>query len=122
MTAKSKYERVIDARSVQFFLSLQRSECSIVSFEEVEKLIISNGGRVVDLDEPKLTHVVIDKRDDSRRLELMRRTAKYVATFCLLPDKYLSLWHQSQAETEVFDPFELHTKLFGRSDASSRRR
>lgn len=67
MTAKSKYERVIDA-----------------SFEEAEKLIISNGGRVVDLDEPKLTHVVIDKRDDSRRLELMRRTAKPKRKYLIL--------------------------------------
>ncbi|KAK0238686.1 DNA ligase 4 [Armillaria nabsnona] len=67
MTAKSKYERVIDA-----------------SFEEVEKLIISNGGGVVDLDEPKLTHVVIDKRDDSRRLELMRRTAKPKRKYLIL--------------------------------------
>nr|Q7Z7W5.1 RecName: Full=DNA ligase 4; AltName: Full=DNA ligase IV; AltName: Full=Polydeoxyribonucleotide synthase [ATP] 4 [Coprinopsis cinerea]BAC76766.1 DNA ligase IV [Coprinopsis cinerea]BAD93669.1 DNA ligase IV [Coprinopsis cinerea] len=46
------------------------------SFEEVEKLIKDNGGKIVDLDEPKLTHVVLDKRDDSRRVELMKRTSK----------------------------------------------
>jgi DNA ligase-4 len=40
--------------------------------------IRDNGGKVVDLDEPKLTHIIIDKRDDSRRLELMKRTAKSV--------------------------------------------
>lgn len=38
---------------------------------------------MVDLDEPRLTHVVVDKRDESRRLELIKRTAKYVA--CLSP-------------------------------------
>ena len=41
-------------------------------------LITSNGGRVTGLDEPKLTHIVVDKRDASRRLELMKRTSKYV--------------------------------------------
>ena len=48
------------------------------SFTDLSKAIIQNGGRVVDLDEPKLTHVVIDKRDDGRRLELMKRTSKSV--------------------------------------------
>lgn len=67
MAAKSKHERAIDA-----------------SFEELEKLITSNGGRVIDLDEPKLTHIVIDKRDDSRRLELMRRTAKPIRKYLIL--------------------------------------
>ncbi|KAJ7733239.1 DNA ligase IV [Mycena maculata] len=46
------------------------------SFVELAKLIGDNGGKVVDLDEPKLTHVVIDKRDDSRRVELMKRTSR----------------------------------------------
>ena len=40
-------------------------------------MITSNGGRVARLDEPKLTHIVVDRRDASRRLELMRRTSKY---------------------------------------------
>ena len=42
-------------------------------------LITSNGGRVAGLDEPKLTHIIVDKRDASRRQELMKRTSKYVA-------------------------------------------
>ncbi|KAJ7634099.1 DNA ligase IV [Mycena polygramma] len=46
------------------------------SFVDLAKVIVENGGKVVDLDEPKLTHVVIDKRDDSRRVELMKRTSK----------------------------------------------
>lgn len=44
----------------------------------VGALISENGGRVTDLEDPKLTHVVLDKRDDSRRRELMQRTSKYV--------------------------------------------
>lgn len=48
------------------------------SFASVEDAIVANGGRIVDLDEPKLTHVVLDKRDISRRKELMKRTSKLV--------------------------------------------
>ncbi|RDB23717.1 DNA ligase 4 [Hypsizygus marmoreus] len=46
------------------------------SFGELSKIISEHGGKIVDLDEPKLTHIIIDKRDDSRRLELMKRTSK----------------------------------------------
>ncbi|KAH9839814.1 DNA ligase 4 [Rhodofomes roseus] len=46
------------------------------SFERVANAIKENGGRVADLDDPKLTHVVVDKRDASRRLELIQRTSK----------------------------------------------
>ncbi|KAI0352380.1 DNA ligase 4 [Trametes cingulata] len=45
-------------------------------FADMEKLITENGGRVTDLDDPKLTHVVVDKRDISRRKELIKRTAE----------------------------------------------
>ena len=48
------------------------------SFDQLSGTIQENGGKIVDLDEPKLTHVLIDKRDDSRRLELMKRTSKSV--------------------------------------------
>ena len=41
-------------------------------------MVTDNGGKIVGLDEPKLTHVVIDKRDESRRLELIKRTSKFV--------------------------------------------
>ncbi|KIY47685.1 ATP-dependent DNA ligase [Fistulina hepatica ATCC 64428] len=44
-------------------------------FTRLEDNITKNGGRIVDLDYPKLTHIVFDKRDVSRRLELMRRTS-----------------------------------------------
>ncbi|KAG6866564.1 hypothetical protein C0991_002049 [Blastosporella zonata] len=46
------------------------------SFTELSAKIIENGGKAVDLSEPKLTHIIIDKRDGSRRLELMKRTSK----------------------------------------------
>ncbi|KAG5647455.1 hypothetical protein DXG03_009386 [Asterophora parasitica] len=59
MTVKSKLEKDISK-----------------SFAEVSEKITENGGRVVGLEEPKLTHIVIDKRDDSRRLELIKRTSK----------------------------------------------
>jgi hypothetical protein len=49
----------------------------IMSFERISKSIEDNGGRIAELDDPKLTHVVLDKRDDSRRRELMKRTSKY---------------------------------------------
>jgi DNA ligase-4 len=48
-----------------------------ISFERISKLIVDNGGQIVELDDAKLTHVVLDKRDDSRRRELMKRTSKY---------------------------------------------
>ena len=50
----------------------------IVSLAQMAKLIEDNGGKIVDLDDGKLTHIVLDKRDDSRRRELMKRTSKYV--------------------------------------------
>jgi hypothetical protein len=50
----------------------------IVSLARIAKLIEDNGGKIVDLDNGKLTHLVLDKRDDTRRRELMKRTSKYV--------------------------------------------
>lgn len=49
-----------------------------VSFDQLSKLITSNGGKVVDLAEPKLTHIVVDKRDVTRRLKLMKCTSESV--------------------------------------------
>jgi len=46
------------------------------SLAQMAKLIEDNGGKIVDLDDGKLTHIVLDKRDDSRRRELMKRTSK----------------------------------------------
>jgi DNA ligase-4 len=44
------------------------------SFDQVSRSIQENGGKLVALDDPKLTHIVLDKRDNSRRLMLMQRT------------------------------------------------
>lgn len=46
-------------------------------FEAARQNIVRYGGRLADrLDEPMLTHVVLDKQDKSRRLELLKRTEK----------------------------------------------
>jgi len=45
-------------------------------FHKVSRHIEENGGKIVDLDNPKLTHVVLDKRDVSRRITLMQRTSQ----------------------------------------------
>jgi len=47
----------------------------------LSKLIVDNGGKIVGLDDLKLTHVIVDKRDESRRLELIKRTSKFVHPF-----------------------------------------
>jgi len=46
------------------------------SLAQIAKLLEDNGGKIVNLDDEKLTHVVLDKRDDSRRRELMKKTSK----------------------------------------------
>ncbi|KAE9394238.1 hypothetical protein BT96DRAFT_196701 [Gymnopus androsaceus JB14] len=43
------------------------------SFSELKSLIVEHGGRVVNLNDPTLTHIVFDKRDTTRRLELIKR-------------------------------------------------
>lgn len=77
---------MISNRSKKESSSRGRGIHSFCSFAEVERLIIENGGRIVGLEEPKLTHLVIDKREDSRRLELMKRTAKsvFLASFAVV--------------------------------------
>lgn len=59
MAVNTKYEKDIEE-------SLRKT------MEEVE----AHGGKVVGLDDPKLTHIVMDKRDICRRLALMERTAR----------------------------------------------
>jgi DNA ligase 4 len=44
--------------------------------QEVRNEVIRHGGVIVDLDDPKLTHVLYDKRDESRRVQLLRKTSK----------------------------------------------
>ncbi|KAF9219810.1 ATP-dependent DNA ligase [Gyrodon lividus] len=45
-------------------------------FNKVSRIIEENAGRVAELNDPKLTHVVLDKRDTSRRITLMQLTSK----------------------------------------------
>lgn len=53
------------------------------SFAEIANTITENGGKIVDLDEPKLTHVIIDRLDATRRLKLIERTSQ-----CVLSSHY----------------------------------
>ncbi len=54
------------------------TECRpLVRFVDIENTIAKNGGRIVELGDPKLTHIVVDKRDCSRRKDLMKRTSTY---------------------------------------------
>ncbi|TFK40007.1 DNA ligase IV [Crucibulum laeve] len=59
MTVKSKHEKEINE-----------------GFSKISKMITENGGKLVGLDDPKLTHVIIDKRDESCRLDLIKRTSQ----------------------------------------------
>ena len=81
MTVKSKYENEIGQRLV-FLSQPTNTDNNFLpfSFTQLSKLITENGGKVVNLAEPKLTHIVVDKRDVSRRLELMKRTSKSVTS------------------------------------------
>lgn len=65
-----------NARANGQSVSSEHAEELSKRFEIISSMIQVNGGRVVDIDDPKLTHVVIDKLDDSRRLDLMKRTSK----------------------------------------------
>ncbi|WVQ76196.1 hypothetical protein IAR50_005859 [Cryptococcus sp. DSM 104548] len=54
--------------------------------EEVEKLLRDGGGRITtDLDDPKLTHIVMDEEDNGRYVELTRRTSKPKMKHIVLP-------------------------------------
>ncbi|KAI0322809.1 DNA ligase 4 [Amylostereum chailletii] len=53
-----------------------KHESAIVkSFEEIAQQVTDNGGRLGDLHDVKLTHIVLDKRDDSRRRQLIQVTS-----------------------------------------------
>lgn len=55
---------------------LPSSDRALSSFEAVKEKIIEYGGKLVDLSDPSLTHVLYDKRDDSRRIKLIRKTSE----------------------------------------------
>lgn len=75
------------------------------SFTILASQIGDNGGRIVELDDPKLTHVVLDKRDTSRRLTLNERTSKPKRRRLVLAD-YISacLAEETLLDEEEFAP------------------
>ncbi|KIY67314.1 DNA ligase 4 [Cylindrobasidium torrendii FP15055 ss-10] len=46
------------------------------AFDETAEFITANGGRIVEMNDPKLTHILLDKRDTTRRLDLIKLTSK----------------------------------------------
>lgn len=77
------------------------------SLDEIAKKIVANGGKIVDLDEPKLTHIVLDKRDISRRTELVSRTSKSVLFLHPVVLRLISV----QTEAASFGSFRFHLCL-----------
>lgn len=47
-----------------------------ISLLKVSRSIEENGGKIVELNNPKLTHIVLDKRDASRWKTLMQLTSQ----------------------------------------------
>ncbi|OAX43215.1 DNA ligase 4 [Rhizopogon vinicolor AM-OR11-026] len=88
MPVKTKYEQEITA-----------------AFDSISISIQENGGKIVALDDPKLTHVVLDKRDDSRRLILMQRTSKPKRRRLVISDYVTAcLEEESLLDEEDFAP------------------
>jgi DNA ligase-4 len=51
----------------------------MIRLDEAAKSLKENGGIITtDIDDPKLTHVIMDDDDSGRYAELSRRTSKYV--------------------------------------------
>ncbi|KAI0295389.1 ATP dependent DNA ligase domain-containing protein [Multifurca ochricompacta] len=65
-----------NARKKGMSANSKHEDAIIKSFARVATSIEDNGGKIVELDDARLTHVVLDKRDDSRRRELVKRTSK----------------------------------------------
>lgn len=76
MTVNTKYEKEIAEQYGSFIRIFEQVLIPHGSFNKTFREIEENGGKVVGLDDPKLSHIVLDKRDTSRRLILMQRTAK----------------------------------------------
>ncbi|KAF8582783.1 DNA ligase 4 [Ramaria rubella] len=56
------------------------------NFENIQQMIIECGGEIVDIDDPKLTHVLYDKRDESRRVQLLRKASKTKRRYVLMTE------------------------------------
>ncbi|TFK71638.1 DNA ligase 4 [Pluteus cervinus] len=75
------------------------------SFQDIANYIISNGGRIGDFDETKLTHVILDKRDTSRRVELMKRTSQPKRRHLVISDFIQAcLEEETLLDEEAFAP------------------
>jgi hypothetical protein len=72
-----------------------------MSFERITKLVENNGGQIAELDDAKLTHVVLDKRDDSRRRELMKRTSQYGHIFIPFCGTYTGVQAKAQKSSPL---------------------
>ncbi|CCM06278.1 uncharacterized protein FIBRA_08529 [Fibroporia radiculosa] len=66
----------VNARKHDMTVNPKNEDALTRSFDKLSLLITKNGGHVADLDKPTLTHVVLDKRDITRRSELIKRTSK----------------------------------------------
>ena len=74
MSVNTKHEDAITKRlavNTHYGETISRS----FSFEELAEILTPRGGKLVELDDPKLTHIVLDDRDTTRRIELMNRTS-----------------------------------------------
>ncbi|KAI0343258.1 DNA ligase 4 [Trametopsis cervina] len=65
-----------NARKNAMVVQPKHEEAIEKTFEDVATVITTNGGKIVELDDPKLTHILLDRRDTTRRLELSKRTSK----------------------------------------------
>jgi DNA ligase-4 len=75
------------------------------TFDQVSRSIRENGGMIVALDDSKLTHVVLDKRDDSRRLTLIQRTSRPKRRRLVISDYVTAcLEEESLLDEEDFAP------------------
>lgn len=61
------YDNFIQARAI-----------TTPSLKDVERKIKDHGGRIVDLIDPRLTHVIFDPEDTTRRLQIRQRIRRHV--------------------------------------------
>ncbi|KAH7914811.1 ATP dependent DNA ligase domain-containing protein [Hygrophoropsis aurantiaca] len=65
-----------NARKYEMTVKTKHEKEIAQNFTHLSNVIQENGGRIVGLDNRHLTHVILDKRDDSRRLVLLQRTSQ----------------------------------------------
>jgi len=75
-----------NARKNRMTVKTKQEKAISETFSDISKSIVANGGKIVDLNDPKLTHVVLDKRDDGRRITLMQYTSKPRRRYLVISD------------------------------------